>query len=115
MRPLKAIPIPTDTFCRYLELSRSGDLLILGFDNGEYQLRNIEKPEKWVSIKMHDGHRGRITSVKFDYSEKFLLSTGTDGLLYVYQIDKDMIKKESAFDPLDEIENPEYIPNDELE
>lgn len=33
-RPLKAIEIPTDTICRYLELSPSGELFILGFENG---------------------------------------------------------------------------------
>jgi len=30
-------------------------------------------------------------------------------------VDKDMIKKESIFDPLEDVENQEYIPNDELD
>lgn len=35
-RPLKAIEIPSNTLCRYLNISPSGDLLVLGFDNGEF-------------------------------------------------------------------------------
>jgi hypothetical protein len=39
--------------------------------------------EKYVSVKMHDGH-ARITSVKMDPSEKMVVSSGTDGLMYVH-------------------------------
>ncbi len=36
MRPLKAIEVPSNSLCRYIELSPSGELLVLGFDNGEF-------------------------------------------------------------------------------
>ena len=34
-RPLKAIQIPSNTSCKLLETSPSGDFLALGFENGE--------------------------------------------------------------------------------
>jgi len=33
---------------------------------------------------MHDAHAGAISSVKLDAHEKFVLSSGNDGLLYVH-------------------------------
>lgn len=58
-----------------------------------------------MSIKKHDGQLGKITSVKFDMTEKLVVSTGQDGLMYVHQIDKEIIKKEATFDPLEDVEN----------
>lgn len=46
---------------------------------------------------MHDGHNGKITSVKFDKEEKMVLTTGNDGLMYIHLIDKENIKKEATF------------------
>jgi len=38
-----------------IDVSPSGDLIALGFDNGEIQVRHIQKPERYMTIKMHDG------------------------------------------------------------
>jgi hypothetical protein len=58
---------------------------------------------------MHDGHNGRITSARFDKEEKFMLSTGEDGLIYIHLIDKENMKKEAAFNPLDGIEGVDFM------
>ena len=115
MRPLKAIEIPKGTNCKFINISKSGEILTLGFDNGEYQLRVVEYPDKFMQIKMHDGQNGAITSVKFDAKERYSISTGADGLMYVYQFDREMMRKEALFDPYEDIENIDYIPKDELE
>lgn len=69
----------------------------MAFENGEIQIRSNENPERFLQIKMHDGHVGKITSVKFDKDEKFIVTTGEDGLVYSHLIDKENILKESVF------------------
>ena len=83
---------------------------MLAFDNGEVQIRVNDNPERLLQIKMHDGHAGRITSVKFDKDEKFLVTTGEDGLIYSHLIDKENILKESVFQPLDGVEGVDFMP-----
>ena len=61
---------------------------------------------------MHDAYGGKITSVKFDSDEKFLLSTSEDGLMMAHLIDKNNIVKEATFDPLEDVENLEYKPEE---
>ena len=109
-RPLLAVQMPTTTLCRYLDISPSGQFLLLGCDNGEIQVRDIDRQEKYLQIKMHDGHVGRITAFKLDKDEKFAITTAEDGLMYIHQIDKDNIRKEAVFDPFDGVDNLEYIP-----
>jgi hypothetical protein len=112
-RPLQAIEISKNSLCKYMETSPSGDLMVLGFDNGEFQIRSTDKLDRFLSIKMHDGQAGKITSVKFDPSEKLVLSTAEDGLMYAHLIYKENIKKESIYNPLEDVENLEYIPEDQ--
>lgn len=65
-----------------------------------------------MTIKMHDSQSGKITAIKFDKDEKFVLSTSTDGLMFAHLIDKDNILKEASFDPFEDVENLEYFPED---
>lgn len=59
---------------------------------------------------MHDGQTGRITSAKFDKDEKFLVSSGEDGLVYIHLLDKENLKRESAFYPLEGVEGIDFMP-----
>ena len=102
--------IPSTTVCRYLEISPSGQFLLLGMENGEVQIRSVDNLDKYMRIKMHDGQTGRITSLQMDRDEKLVVTTGEDGIMYVHQVDKDNIRKEAVFDPFADVENLEYIP-----
>ena len=95
-----------------MDISPSGEFFTFGFENGEVQVRNFEKPEKYMTLKMHDGQLGRITAVKFDKDEKFILTTGEDGVMFAHLIDRENIKKEALFDPLEGVENLEYLPEE---
>lgn len=108
-RPIKAIEVPKNTLCRFIDRSPSEQFLIFGFDNGEIQIRPMDVPEKLLQIKMHDGQYGRITSVKLDREEKMLLSTAEDGLIYIHLIDKENMKKEAVFNPLEGVEGVDYM------
>jgi hypothetical protein len=52
---LKAIEIPKTSLCKLIDSSPSGELIALGFDNGEIQIRLADKPERYMTVKMHDG------------------------------------------------------------
>ena len=59
---------------------------------------------------MHDGHQGVVTAFRLDKDEKYAVTTGEDGLMFVYQIDSVNIKREALFDPFAGIEGIDYMP-----
>jgi hypothetical protein len=59
---------------------------------------------------MHDAQNGAITSVRFDKNEKYAITTAEDGLMFVYQIDSDNIRKEALFDPFAGLEGVDFMP-----
>jgi len=64
---------------------------------------------------MHDGHTGKITSVKFDKDERMVLTTGEDGLIYIHLIDKENIKKEATYNPLEGVEGVDFMAESQRE
>ena len=75
-------------------------------------MRHLDAIEKYISIKMHDGHNGRLKQVKLDHHEKMVISVGDDGLMYTYLIDKENIKREALFDPLEDVEAVDFMTED---
>ncbi len=64
---------------------------------------------------MHDAQAGKITSIRFDKDEKFIVSTAEDGLIYIHLIDKENILKEASFQPLEGIEGIDYMAESQKE
>ena len=64
---------------------------------------------------MHDGHNGKITAMRFDKEEKYIMTSGEDGLMYIHQIDKECLKKEALFNPLAGIEGAEFMAESQKE
>jgi hypothetical protein len=91
LRPTRAIPIPDNYYTSVLQTSTQGDLIIMGFTNGEIRLLNIANPEKYVIIKQHDAHGGGVKAAKFSFDERCIVSAGAEGLLFVHVLDKYMI------------------------
>ena len=83
----------------------------MGFENGEVHIRLVDAPSKYLQIKMHDGEQGAISSIRLDKEEKYAMTTGEDGLMFIYQIDIDNIRKEALFDPFDGIEGIDFMPD----
>ena len=90
-RPIKAFAMPANTNVSYINFNAFGDLLLLAFTNGDIRLLGIEYPDRWLSIKQHDEHIGAISGVKLSFDERFIISSGHDGLIFVHTIDKFMI------------------------
>ena len=67
-----------------------------------------------MAIKEHDGEVGAISAAKLSYDERFMVSTGYDGLIFVHQIDKFMIQQESKFDPLEGVDGIDFMPDDQV-
>jgi hypothetical protein len=82
----------------------------MGYENGEVHIRWVNAPQKYLAIKMHDAQNGAITSVRFDKNEKYAITTAEDGLMFVYQIDSDNIRKEALFDPFAGLEGVDFMP-----
>jgi len=61
---------------------------------------------------MHDGHGGNITAARLSHDDKFLVSTGKDGLLITHTLDKYMINSEANYNPLEGVEGIDYMPDD---
>ena len=59
-----------------MQFSNFGELLIVGFTNGEIRLMMIEHPKNYCSIKQHDAHNGAIAAAYLNFNEQFLISAG---------------------------------------
>lgn len=53
--------------------------------------------------------------MRFDKDEKFIVSTGRDGLIYIHLIDKENILKEALFQPLEGVEGIDYMAESQKE
>ena len=84
--------MPKETTIKYISFNNFGDLLNVGLDNGEIRISYGQNPSSFLSIKEHDGNIGQISSAMLSYDERFLVSTGYDGLIFVHTIDKFMIQ-----------------------
>lgn len=117
MRPMKAITIPAGknvTFMKY-NTKKGGDIIVIGYDDGNIELVVDFNFDKRMSMRNHDAHNGAITSALFTNDENFFVSVGTDGLTNVYQFDKVCAVEESKFDPLEGVEGANFMPQDEKE
>ena len=111
-RPVTAYEMPKETTIRYISYNNFGDLLTIGLANGEIRMSYGSNPKAYMAIKEHDGEIGSISSAKLSYDERFMVSTGYDGLVFVHTIDKFMIQQESKFDPLEGVEGTDFMPDD---
>jgi len=53
-----------------------------------------------------------LTSAKLSFDERFLITTGADGLVVLHTIDKYMILQEAKYDPLAGVEGVDYMPQE---
>lgn len=107
--------MPKETTIKYISYNNFGDLLNIGLANGEIRISHASNPPVFLSIKEHDGEIGSISAAKLSYDERFLVSTGYDGLIFIHTIDKFMIQQESKFDPLEGVEGTDFMPDDQVE
>ena len=70
----------------------------------------MEAPNRYLQIKFHDGHQGAITSFRLDREEKYVMTTGEDGLMFIHQIDIENVRKEAVFDAFAGIEGIDFMP-----
>ena len=106
--------MPKETTIKYISFNNFGDLLNIGLANGEIRISYGANPTSFLAIKEHDGEIGSISSAKLSFDERFLISTGYDGLIFIHTIDKFMIQQESKFDPLADVEGTDYMPDDQV-
>ena len=107
--------MPANTKLSFVSFSNFGDLLIMGLENGDIRISQAGKPDRFVSVKQHDGHFGQVSAAKLSYDERFLVSAGHDGLLFVHTIDKFMIQQEAKFNPLEGVDGVDYMPEAQVE
>lgn len=102
--------MPATTQINFMNFNAMNDTLVIGFKNGDIRLSTPEFPKNHLSIKQHDGYSGHITSAKMSHDERFIVSSGSDGLIFIHLIDKFMIQQEARFDPRDGIDGIEFMP-----
>ena len=106
--------MPKETTIKYISFNNFGDLLNIGLANGEIRISHMNNLNSFMAIKEHDGEIGSISAAKLSYDERFLVSTGYDGLIFIHTIDKFMIQQESKFDPLEGVEGTGFMPEDQV-
>lgn len=118
MRPLKAIPCSKgDTLITSMKASKDakGEVITITYTDGEVEVVVDRKFERRMSIKNHDVTIGHLTATTFNRDDSFFFTVGQDGLIFVYQFDKDAAVEEVKYDPLTEVEGANFLPPDEKE
>ena len=75
-RPIKALPMYPTIPLTYMSFSSFNDLLIQGWANGEVRVCNFQFPDRYLQFKQNDGIIGGISSAKFNFDERFFITTG---------------------------------------
>lgn len=90
-----------------------GDIITIGYDQGEIELVVNFNFDKRMSVKYHDGHNGQITGCSFNKDQSFFVTVAKDGLTNVHQFDKTATYEENAYDPLEGVEGVNFLPAEE--
>ena len=116
-RPVRAIPIKPDIHVTYMNMvkSKEGDMLVIGYDDGNIDFVLNQNFDNRMSIKYHDGHHGSITGVQLNKDENFLITTGLDGLVFVHKFDKKCAMNEVKKDYLAGVEGANFMAKEEKE
>ncbi|CAH8523136.1 unnamed protein product [Dicrocoelium dendriticum] len=91
----------TETPITYWTFSATGNRLFVGMKDGCVRVQLLERPfditslkDYWV-LRMHDNTRGAVNKITLTHDEKFLLSIGQDGTMFVCDLmTEDMQNKE---------------------
>ncbi|TNN07796.1 Cilia- and flagella-associated protein [Schistosoma japonicum] len=92
--PNKAVSISNkkDSCITCWTFSNTGYRLLIGFNDGVICVQLLEKPFDmtickgfWI-YRLHDNQRGRVNRIALTYDEKFVLSAGSDGTLFVCEL-----------------------------
>ncbi len=79
------------TFKFFLPLSSSGEYLLTGTSNGCIRIHQLEEPHSLAnltshwSLAMHDNHYGAVTHLVTSFDDKYVLSGGADGNLFMFE------------------------------
>lgn len=125
---IKAIKMPqaNDAAITSLSYGKNMNYLAFGLDNGSILIQNmkgvtLDNLNSYWSVPVHDNMYGAVSDVSISYDNKFLISTGNDGNMFVYtfldekelNIWRDNYKnkmslKEISSNPVDDIDNPKH-------
>lgn len=115
-RPLTAFPFDNQSGnCIMAVASPSNEFLAQAFENGDINIRLFENPKKFLAFNCHDSYFGRVTKMAFNPDETQLLTSGQDGLLYIHQLDRDTMKIEATFNPLEDVEGLDFMPQSDVD
>lgn len=80
-------------FFQFVLHSSSGEYLLTGTSNGCIRIHQLEEPHSLAnltshwSLTMHDNHYGAVTHLVTSFDDKYVLSGGADGNLFVFEGD----------------------------
>ncbi|CAK8998816.1 Cilia- and flagella-associated protein 44 (WD repeat-containing protein 52) [Durusdinium trenchii] len=82
--------------CTTLEPTWSQNFLINGGSDGSVRIRPLKEPQCFVHTRLHDGRNGEITRACTSFDDTFLLSAGTDGVLFVSRVNPNGVQQTCA-------------------
>ncbi|XP_022324096.2 cilia- and flagella-associated protein 44-like isoform X1 [Crassostrea virginica] len=92
--PLQSVPVTesNDVPITFMHYSGDGRKMLIGMEDGSIRIQNLEKEFKldelsshW-QLNLHDNNYGRIVKLAVSPDERMLLSAGSDGNLFLYDI-----------------------------
>jgi WD40 repeat protein len=93
--PQSSIPIPqsngTDRPLHSIIFSHSGRYMLTGSDDGRVRVHllssfhSLSQLNTHWSISMHDNHYGRLSAISLSFDDKYLITGGGDGNVFIYK------------------------------
>ena len=125
---VKAIKIPeiNDTTITSLNYSKNLSYLVFGLSNGSIHVQNMKSStldtlNSYWCVNAHDNIYGSVSGIMVSFDNKFLVTTGNDGNLFVYTFidEKELNEKLDSFktkvevkeitsNPVDDIDDPKH-------
>lgn len=77
------------------------ELLVLGMNDGSFQLRHKFNFERYMKKDAHDRDYGKVRKIAFNYDRNAIISAAEDGTLFVHQFDyQSLIKSAKSGEPV---------------
>lgn len=83
--------VTLDLFSWYTTDSSSGEYFLTGTSNGCIRIHELQEPHSlssltsYWSLSVHDNHSGAVTHLVTSFDDKYVLSGGADGNLFVFE------------------------------
>lgn len=78
-----------------IKFSKTGRYILIGFANGQVQLRPVDSLELFLSSSHHNTYSGGVKSLSCSFDDRYIFSIGYDGCLVIKKVCLNIVEEKS--------------------